>query len=138
MVIKFVDQIHCRYSVALEKSIHRIRTLFVVDVMSCKFDMDAIWGWNAHRTQFLFTFVITLVSNMISIWFIHETIPMYDRVFNSLYGMKCLLCNWLMFMHIWYGCFRNFGFIYVNKDSILDQMDSHNAYSVYLFMMMYF
>ena len=40
--------------------------------------------------------VITVVCNMISIFVIHELIPMYDTMFNPLYGMYVELCIWLM------------------------------------------
>ena len=52
---------------------------------------------------------------------------------NSCEGPLKELCLWL-----WYDLVRIVDYIYVNKDLILDQMDSHDAYSVRLFMMMCF
>ena len=137
-----------------------------------------------------------MVCNTILICLMHESIPVYDIVFNLLYGMPVELCIWLMLsiydmvvwframtwvwiptgvdvvtsvynyrvlynlflnvllgviissscegplkylcMRLWYGLVRDVDFIYVNRYLILDQLDSHNASSVCLFMMMYF
>ena len=86
------------------------------------------WFWMPTRVG-----VMTFVYNYRFLYNLFLNVLLGVIISNIYDGPLKYLCMWLR-----YGLVRTLDFIYVNRDLFLDQMDSHNAYSIHLFMMMYF
>ena len=112
------------YGMSIELSISLMLSIYDMVVWL----RSATWVWMPTGVKF-----VTSVYNYRVIYNLFLNVLLGVIISNSCQGPLKDLCMWL-----WYGLVRVVDFIYVKRDLILDQMDSHDSYFVCLFMMIYF